>query len=180
MLSKAIVVLIFAVTKFTEGAWVVVVLGPIMVFVLIRLHRTYTEEQSELETNVAKAAEAPILRSHVGLVFVERFDLAVARALRYARSLSSQEPRAVHFVLDTAVAKDLEEQWTRLGLSRFPLELVECPDRRLGRAAMELVAELAADGETEVTVLLPRRVFETRFTRVLHDRTGDRIAALVG
>ena len=175
----AIVVLIFAVTKFTEGAWVVVVLAPIMVLVLIRLHHTYTEEQEELETNVQHAAEAPVLRHHIVLVFVERFDLAAARALRYARSLSSEEPRAVHFVLDSAVAHELEEQWSRLGLSRFPLELVECRDRRLGRASMELVAELAGDGETEVTVLLPRRVFETPFRRVLHDRTGDRIAALV-
>jgi amino acid transporter len=176
---SAIVVLIFAVTKFAEGAWVVVVIAPILVLVLIRLHNTYTDEQEALETNVQKAAEAPVLRHHIVLVFVERFDLAVARALRYARSLSSEEPRAVHFVLDTAVARDLEEQWSRLGLSRFPLELVECPDRRLGRAAMEFCAELAADGESEVTVLLPRVVFDTPFRRVLHDNTGERIAGLV-
>jgi amino acid transporter len=175
-----IVVLILAVAKFTEGAWVVVVLFPILVTVLIRLHHIYTDEQAELQVNVRRAAEAPVLRRHVVMVFVERFDLAAARALQYARSLATDEPRAVHFVLDTTAAKELEAQWLSLGLTRFSLELVECPDRRLGRAAMELVAEAASDGETEVTVLLPRRISDTPLRRVLHDRTSERIAGLVG
>jgi len=121
----------------------------------------------------------PVLRRHVVLVFVERLDLAAARALRYARMLAPDELRAVHFVLDTAVARELEEQWVRLGLTGFPLELIECPDRRLNRASMELVAETTAGGETEVSVLLPRRVFESAWRRVLHDRTADRIAGFV-
>jgi amino acid transporter len=175
----AIVVLILAVSKFTQGAWVVVVLFPLLVFVLIRLHHTYEAEQSALELGVQKAIEAPVLRHHQVIVFVERLDLACARAIKYARSLSTTEPRAVHFVLDSAVAHDLETQWTRLGLERISLEILECPDRRLGRAAVEFVADLAADGETEVTVLLPRRVFAGAAHRVLHDRTAERIAALI-
>jgi len=146
---------------------------------LIRLHHTYAEEERELEVNVQHAAEAPVLRRHAVIVLIERLDLASARALQYARSLSNDEPRAVHFVLDTAVARDLEEQWTRLGLANVSLEIRECPDRRLARAAMELVAELAADGQTEVSVLLPRRVFGGPFSRVLHDRTSERISAYV-
>ena len=175
----AIVVVIFAVTKFTQGAWVVVVLFPLLVFALIRLHRTYVEEERELEVNVQRAAEAPVLRRHAVLVFIEHLDLAAARALQYARSLSQEEPRAVHFVLDTRAARELEAVWTRLGLSTVSLEIRECPDRRLARAAMELVAEIAADGQTEVSVLLPRRVFGGPLNRVLHDRTSERIAGLV-
>ncbi|MHB1781199.1 MAG: amino acid permease [Acidimicrobiales bacterium] len=178
-LLSGVVVVIFAVTKFTQGAWVVVVLFPVLVVVLVSLHRTYVEEERELEVNVQHAAEAPVLRHHAVIVLLERLDLAAARALQYARSLSTEEPRAVHFVLDTAVAHDLEAQWTRLGLANVSLELRECPDRRLARASMELVAELAADGQTEVSVLLPRRVFGGPFSRVLHDRTSERISALV-
>ncbi|HLI45045.1 MAG TPA: amino acid permease [Acidimicrobiales bacterium] len=174
-----LIVGILAVVKFTQGAWLVVVLFPILFTVLIRLHRQYEEEKAELEENAPHAAEAPILRRHVVLVLVERLDLATARALQYARTLQPDELRAVHFVLDTAVASELEAQWTRLGLSRFPLDLIECPDRRLTRAAMELVAEVAEDGRTEVSVLLPRRVFEGLWRRVLHDRTADRIAGYV-
>lgn len=177
---SGIIVIIFAVTKFTEGAWTVVVLFPILVTVLIRLHHRYAEEQTELEGGVQRATETPILRKHEIIVFVERLDRASARALQYARSLGAGEPRAVHFMLDTSVARDLEEQWVRVGLERVSLEVVECPDRRLGRAALELVAEASADGETEVTVLLPRVVFEGALRRVLHDRTSDRLAELVG
>jgi amino acid transporter len=176
---SALVVLIFAITKFTEGAWLVVVLFPILVFVLIRLHGQYQEEAAELATNAPRAAAVPVLRRHVVIVLVEQLDLAAARALQYARTLQPDELRAVHFVLDTRVSQELEAQWSQLGLARFPLDIVECPDRRLERAAMEFVAEAAEDGQTEVTVVLPRRVFESYWRRILHDRTADHIAALV-
>jgi len=174
-----LVVLIFAVTKFTEGAWVVVVAFPILVFVLIRLHHQYALERQELEANAPRAVMEPVLRRLVALVFVERLDLATARALQYARTLHPDELRAVHFVLDWAVADQLEDQWTRLGLDRFPLDVIECPDRRLTRASMQLVAETAEDGQTEVSVLLPRKVFEGAWRIALHDRTADQIAAYV-
>ena len=73
--------------------------------------------------------------------------------------------------------RELEEEWSRLGLSRLPLDIIECPDRRLGRATLELVADAVADGDTECTVLLPRRTFATGWQRFLHDRTADKIAA---
>ena len=174
------VVLIFVIVKFREGVWIVVVLFTILVPALIRLHKQYDEESKELEENVNKAAVAPVLRRHVVLVFVDRLDLADARALQYARMLDPDELRAVHFVLDSARAAELENQWAQLGLSRFPLDLIECPDRRLIRASMELIAEVAADGQTEVSVLLPHRVFAGAWRRLLHDRTSDRIAAFVG
>jgi amino acid transporter len=178
-LLSGIVVLIFAVAKFTEGAWVVVVLFPILAAALIRFHHVYSAEQGELEANVQNVAIAPILPRHAVLVFIERFDLAAARALQYARSLSPEEPRVVHFVLDTTAARELEQLWVRLGLSSVSLDLIECPDRRLGRAALELVVETAADGETEVTVLLPRRVYNGSARWLMHDRTSERIAGLV-
>lgn len=175
-----VVVLIFAVTKFTQGAWAVIVIFPILVFVLIKLNKTYTEERATLEANVQLAAETPVPRRHVVLVYVERFDLAVARALQYARSLSPGDSRGLHFVLDTKASRRLEEEWLKLGLALFPLEIVECPDRRVGRAMVQFVADLVSDGETEVTLLLPRRVYGSAFRRLTQDRTSDRIASLVG
>ncbi|MGP8222249.1 MAG: APC family permease, partial [Acidimicrobiales bacterium] len=102
------VVLIFVIVKFREGVWIVVVLFLILVPTLIRLHKQYDEEVDELEENVSKALVAPILRRHVVLVFVDRLDLADARALQYARMLDPDELRAVHFVLDSARSAELE------------------------------------------------------------------------
>ncbi|MGH9114316.1 MAG: amino acid permease [Acidimicrobiales bacterium] len=173
------VVLIFAWTKFFEGAWVVVVLFPILLFVLIRLNHRYREEASVLgESAAAAAAEAAPLPHHVALVLVDRLDLATSRAIQYARSLNLDDVRAIHFAIDTARATALADRWVRLGLSHLPLELVECPDRRVVRAAMELAAD-SADGQTEVSVLLPRRSYTYAWSRFLHDSTGERIAAAV-
>lgn len=173
-----LVVIIFAVTKFTQGAWTVVLLFPALVLFLIKLHSTYVDTQQELEQNVKKAAEAPILRRHVVMVLIDKFDLAAARALQYARTLS-MEVRAVHFLLDAQVAHELEDVWSGLGIEGVSLEVIECQDRRLGRAVMEHVAEAACDGETEVSVLLPRAVYSGLFRRIVHDRASERISSMV-
>ena len=130
-------------------------------------------EAVELAHEVPAAATAPILRRHVVLVFVDRLDAATARSIQYARTLTPDELRAVHFVIDDAHAADLAEEWSRLGLQRVPLELVACSDRRLTRAAVECVARELADQQTEVSVLLPERKYKGVWHRVLHDRTGD-------
>ena len=176
---SAVVVLIFAVAKFTEGAWVIVVVGPLLYFGLIRLHHQYDEESTLLETGAVEASEAPILRRHVVVVLVDRLDMATARALQYARTLTPDDLRAVHFDIDSKEARELEEEWGRLGLARLPLDIIECPDRRLGRAAIELVADATLDGDTECTVLLPRRSYSRVWQRFLHDRTADKIAAVL-
>jgi amino acid transporter len=170
-----LVLVVLALTKFTEGAWVIIVVLPILVFTFIRLNRQYVKEAEDLEHEVPAAATAPILRRHVVLVFVDRLDAAAARAIQYARSLTPDELRAVHFVIDEQAATELAEQWRRLGLSRVPLELVECPDRRLTRASVECVARELSDRQTEVSVLLPERKYKGVWHRVLHDHTGEAI-----
>jgi amino acid transporter len=167
-------------TKFTRGAWVIVVFVPIMVYGLTRLNKEYEAEAKELAEDAPKAAEAPILRNHVVFVLIENLDVASARAIQYARTMTPDELRAVHFVVDRDHADHLSEEWRRLGLSRLPLELVDCPDRRITRAAVELCAETLLDGETEVSLLIPRRVYVRSWHKFLHDHTGDAIAAAVG
>ncbi len=171
--------IIFAVTKFTSGAWVIVVIAPLLVFSFIRLNKQYVQEEHELESGVAQASEAPVMRRHAVIVMVDRLDLATARALQYAKALVPDEIRAVHFVLDTRKARELEVEWSRLAAVKIDLEFIEVVDRRLRRAALELVAEALADQQTEVTVLLPRRAYPRVWSRVLHDRTADSIADVI-
>ncbi len=177
---SGIVDVIIAVSKFSEGAWIVVILLPLGVGALLLLHRQYTTEQTELEEGALDACEAPVLRRHSVIVLIDRLDLATARAIQYARTLTPDSLRIVHFAIDPKEPALLEQEWRRLGLSRLPLDIIECPDRRLARASLELAAEAAADGQTEVTILLPRRGFTGGWRRLLHDRTADRIAAAVG
>jgi amino acid transporter len=160
---SAVVVLILAVAKFKQGAWTVVLLFPILTIALIRLNRQYRAEAQQLDKGAMEATEVPILHRHVVLVFVDRLDLATARAIQY-----------------NAVAQVLRENWGRLMIRRLPLEIRECRDRRLVRAAVDLVAATLADGDTEVSVLLPRRLYSWGWGHLLHDRTADRLAAVVG
>jgi amino acid transporter len=177
---SALVVIIFAVTKFKQGAWAVVVLFPVLMYILIRTHRQYVQESTALGEGVAeRAVEAKPLPRHVALILVDSLDLATARVIQYARTMSVDELRAVHFVLDSTRSQALADRWVRLGLSRLPLELIECPDRRVARASIEMAAEVASDGQTEVTVLMPRRSYAFGLGRLLHDSTGERIAAAI-
>ncbi len=172
---SAVVAVIIAVTKFADGAWAILIILPLLVVVFLRLNRQYVREAHHLEADVPAAATAPILRRHVVLVLVDRLDLAAARAIQYARTLTPDELRAVHFVIDDEAARQLADDWGRLGLHRISLELVECPDRRLTRTAVETVARELADGQTEVSVLLPDRKFRGLWHRILHDRTAEEI-----
>jgi amino acid transporter len=178
----SIVVVIFAIVKFTEGAWLVVVLFPILVFALIRLNRQYRAEAGALQAIGERRAAGvgpsqPNYSRRVVIVFVNDFDLSTIAALRYAKSLRPTVLRAVHFVIDTEQAEKLRAAW--LPDKSVSLEFVDTPDRRLTRAAAELVRQEAATPGTQVTAILPRRSFSPLLGRFLHDRTADKIAGVV-
>ena len=82
----------------------------------------------------------------------------------------------MHIATDEEHADDLMLQWTELGLDRVPLEIVECPNRRINRALLELAVTETADTRNELTVLIPRREYTRFWHRFLHDRTGDSMA----
>ena len=176
----SVVVAIFAVVKFTEGAWLVVVLFPILWFAFIRLNREYTMEAEVLERvgSRRKPPEQPNYPRRTVYLLVDSFDLATIAAVRYARSLHPTTLRAVHFVIDTDQANQLREEWMR-GERDIVLDFVDTPDRRLTRAAAELVSREAAVPGTHVTAVLPRRSYSPLLGRLLHDRTADKIAAVV-
>jgi amino acid transporter len=179
----SIVVLIFAVVKFTEGAWLILIVFPVGVFALIRLNREYRTEARVLETIGERRASSggvqrqPNYTRRVVIVFVDDFDLSTIAALRYAKSLRPTMVRAVHFVIDTEQAERLRAAW--LPDRHVSLEFVDCPDRRLTRSAAELVSREAEHPGTQVTAILPRRSFSPLLGRLLHDRTADKIAGVV-
>jgi amino acid transporter len=176
---STVVVGIFAVAKFTEGAWLVVVVFPVLVFGLIRLNREYRAEAAILEMFRTDRPELVKYARHKVFVLVNSVDLAVIEALRYGRGLRADELIAVHFMVDADHAAQLRKRWDHFELDT-PLRVVDCPDRRITRAAQLLVAK-ARDEQphTNVTVLLPRRTYAPLLGRLLHDRTADKIARAI-
>ncbi len=171
-----VVDIVIGVFKFTHGAWVIVVFVPIMVVFLVRLAKQYEKEDHALAHDVPKAVAAPMRKRLVVMVFVDRLDLAVARAMQFGRALRPDELRAVHFVIDQHHADELAAEWREHGLTNLGLELIDCPDRRLTRAAVETVAHELSSGDSEVCVLLPERKFNGAWHRVLHDQTAESLS----
>jgi amino acid transporter len=172
----SVVVLVFILAKFTEGAWIIVVVGPIMYYGLMRFHKQYVREEKAFEANAGKSQTS--IRMNRVIVFVDTYDLPTERALLYVASLNPYSVRAVHFDIDPMVTKRLEERWGRPGSASVgvSLEVVECEDRRVDRAALEIVADAVRDPDVFCMVILPRRGFVSRLQRLLHDRTADAIA----
>ncbi len=177
-IMSTIVVGIFAVAKFTEGAWLIVVIFPVLIFMLMRLNSEYREEAAILKSFRTDRPELVTFDQHHVFACVNTVDIATFEALRYGKSLRADQLTAVHFNIDEEQAQRLQTLWDSLDLDT-PLRVVDCPDRHLPRAAQALVAaERNEHPDTNVTVLLPRRAYGP-LGRLLHDRTADKIAKAV-
>ena len=172
-----LIVIIFSIVKFTEGAWLVLITAPILVFTFLRLRRQYTNEQNALAVKTEHERATSIARHDV-TVLVDNVDLATVGAVRYARSLKPRKLNAVHFVIDDLRAEQIKEAWANSeALDDVTLELIDCPDRRLPNAALEYALRMTEKHDVELTLLLPRRAYSGFLGRLLHDQTAEDIAA---
>ena len=176
-----VIALVFAVVKFSEGAWIVVVAGPIMVLGLLQMNKSYRKENAVFEASRSSGSTVAKFKLHRVVVFVDSYDIATERALQYCATLNPYSIRAVHFDIDPLVTKRLEAAWgaENSASASINLEVFDCEDRRVDRAALELVADVVRDPDVFCMVILPRRGFSSRLQRLLHDRTADSIADAV-
>ncbi|CAB4905692.1 unannotated protein [freshwater metagenome] len=173
---SVIVVIVFAVVKFSEGAWIVLVIAPIAILSLIRLNRQYRNEQAVLNLKPAVSRATSIGRHDV-TILVDSVDVATIGAVRYARSLKPHSLTAVHFVIDDKRAENIKTQWANThALDDVMLELIDCPDRRLANAAVDYAIRTTIAPDVELTLLLPRRSYAPILGKLLHDQTAEDIA----
>jgi hypothetical protein len=172
-----IVVIIFSVVKFTQGAWLVLITAPILVMAFLRLRRQYTREQEALSVKRHQERATSIARHDV-TILVDSVDIATVGAIRYARSLKPRNLTAVHFVIDDRRAEQIQKAWAKSdALDDVTLELIDCPDRRLANAALDYAIRMTEKPDVELTLLLPRRAYSGFLGRLLHDQTAEEIAA---
>ena len=172
-----LIVIIFSVVKFTEGAWLVLVTAPILVITFLRLRRQYDREQEALSVKRHQERATSIARHDV-TILVDSVDIATVGAIRYARSLKPRNLTAVHFVIDDRRAEEIQKAWAKSdALDDVTLELIDCPDRRLANSALDYAIRLTEREEVELTLILPRRSYSRFLGRLLHDQTAEEIAA---
>ncbi len=171
-----VIVIIFAIVKFTEGAWVVLVTAPIMVFSFLRLRKRYDAESKALLVRKEQERAMSITRHDV-TVLVDSVDLATVATIRYARSLNPRSLHALHFVLDDRRAEAIKKEWmSNHGVDDVPIEFIDCPDRRLANAAVDYAIRATQKPDVELTLLLPRRAYRGFLGRLIHDQTAEAIA----
>ena len=172
-----LIVLIFSVVKFTQGAWLVLVTAPIMVFSLLRLRRQYSREQGALSVKSHQERATSMSRHNV-TIFIDSVDIATVGAVRYARSLKPHKIKAVHFVIDDRRAEEIQKAWAESeALEDVQLDLIDCPDRRIANSALDYAIRKTEKPDVELTILLPRRSYSRFLGRLLHDQTAEEIAA---
>lgn len=167
-----IVLVIITITRFTHGAWMVVVAMPLIVWVLRRTRATYHAELKELRVAVTQRLAPPKPRHEV-IVLLETLDRAAVAALQYARQLNPLRISAVHIAVDPEHARELAARWAHVQMP-ISLEVVDCPDRNLPACAVGLVSERVRPN-TEVTVLVPKHRYGSLWHNLLHDNSSSEL-----
>jgi hypothetical protein len=174
--ATALVTLVIAVTKFAEGAWLVILLIPLLILGFWAIHRHY----DDLER--ARRAETPLLPEEVvvrAVVPVADAGIQARQALAFARAIARDDEHvvAVHVTDDVANAERLRLEWEEWAPD-VELILVESPYRSL---AGPLLAYIDALKETHpsdtITVVLPEFVPSHWWEHLLHNQTALRLKA---
>ncbi|MBF8257035.1 MAG: Amino acid permease-associated region [Anaerolineales bacterium] len=166
----AVVMLVFATTKFREGAWIILVLVPILVTVFFSIHRHYKALARNL--SLEDYGPPPQVRRHRVLLAVSGVHRGTLAALRYARSLSD-DVTAVHVSIDDAEAERVREKWETWG-DGVRLVMLDSPYRLLLEPLLAYIQEIAAQrqpGET-ITIVVPQFVPNSWWSNLLHTQTA--------
>ncbi|MBI2238065.1 MAG: APC family permease [Actinobacteria bacterium] len=163
--TTAVVDVIIAITKFSGGAWAVMVFVPTLVVLLVRMNRRYEREHRELEEGLepfrAEPRSAPI-----ALVVVDDTDRKTLHALQYAKTIRPQATHALHFEREEGASERLRRQWQELGID-VPLRVVKCT-RDVGSCLAGYVAALPE--ALDVTIILPEPAKVGIFERLRRGR----------
>jgi amino acid transporter len=170
-LCTAVVMVIFAVTKFQDGAWVVLILIPTLVVVFQLINRHYRELANRLSLEKF-GGPPPQAARHRVILPVSGVHQGSLEALRYARLLSD-DVTAVHISLDPAETKKVQEKWETWG-EGMRLVIVDSPYRLFLEPLLEYIEEIIAQRQPNetITIVVPEFVPLKRWHDFLHMQTA--------
>lgn len=167
-LATGVVSVIQVVTKFEAGGWIVVVLIPLIIWMLVGIHRHYERFSRE----VAFTGQAPLLfLHHTVVVPIGAITKASAGALVYATAIS-EDVRAAYIEVDPSATERLREQWAAWDVG-IDLAVLASPFRSVLRPLVDYVNGLLREGQTDlVTVVVPEVVPHHWWEHLLHNKTA--------
>lgn len=171
-LCTAVVMIVFAVTKFRNGAWVVLILIPALVAIFWFIHRHYNNLAKKLSLENFGVIPPHTIRHRV-IMPVSGVHQGTLAALRYARMLSD-DVTAVHVTIEPADAEKVRQKWEMWG-DGTRMVMLDSPYRLFIEPLLGYIADIAKQrqpGET-ITVVVPEFVSSNRLTGALHTNTAD-------
>ena len=166
-ISTFVVLMVFILTKFMHGAWIVVVLIPLLVLMFLRIHRHYFEVAQQLSTEGLEGLR-PI--RHEVIVPISGIHRGVIAALEYAKSIAPHHVTAVYVNLDEESTQKLREKWQQWG-SGVNLVVVASPYRSLLRPLLNYIDRVKRSSPGDViTIVLPEFVPAKWWQNLLHNQ----------
>jgi len=177
--ATGVVALVIAATKFVHGAWIVIVLIPIIVLLLRTIGRHYEKVQKEVELtdDDLRRLRLPPAAPQTVIVPIARLNRPVVQTLAYARSISNNVT-AVHITDNLEAAETLRRRWEEW-TPQVPLVILESPYRSFNGpllAYIDLLSQQQGPDHT-ITVVLPEFVPEHWYENLLHGQTALRLKA---
>ncbi len=164
------VTLIIATTKFAHGAWIVILLLPVLVLLLVTIRRHYDDVASQLSLEGALPDALPPARHHV-LVLIGDVHRGVLGAIRYARSLS-ENARGVYIETDPAHRARVEARWSTW-VEDMPLVVLRSPYRSVVGPLLDYVDRLREESpDMLITIVLPEFIPARWWQQLLHNQTA--------
>jgi hypothetical protein len=173
-ICTAVVMVVFAVTKFREGAWVVLILTPALVAVFFSIHHHYKNLAKGLSLHDFSPSPQRSTRHRV-IVPVSGIHQGTLAALHYARLLS-YDITAVHVATEPAETDKVRKKWETWG-DGVRLVVLHSPYRRFIEPLLAYINEILGQrqaGET-ITIIVPEFISSNRLTAALHMNTADLI-----
>ncbi|HET8569965.1 MAG TPA: APC family permease [Candidatus Limnocylindria bacterium] len=173
-LVTGVVLVVVAITKFAFGAWMVILVLPIIVWLLWSVHRHYRDVEDMLVLPSLTAA-VPTVPQPVVIVPVSRIDRAAAQALAFARSISPHV-KAVHIHTSRESGERFNERWQRFA-PEIKLDLLESPYRSLLQPLLRYIDAVDKSDDRPITVVISEFVPAHWWEWILHSQTAVRLKA---
>jgi hypothetical protein len=173
----AIVMIVITITKFTEGAWAIVLVIPILVLILLGIQKHYLSVAHQLSLTDAPPPVA--LRRHTVLVLISGVHRGVIPALQYGLSLTPDNIRALYIDIDAESTARLKEKWGQWG-NGVELEILPSPYRSLSSPIRLYIEQLSNRYHDDVlTVILPEFIPNRWWQNFLHNQTALTIKTML-
>jgi hypothetical protein len=173
VVTTGIVAVVVGLTNFTKGAWIVLLLIPLLIMMFRAIHRHYERAAGEL---AAQTPLEPDQIEHTVIVPVAAVNRVARQTLAYARSISPNVT-AVFITDDDAEIEQMRESWKALG-SDIPMVIIESPYRSLVGPLLSYLDEIDRQRPDDtLTVVLPEFIARHWWEQILHNQTALRIKA---